>query len=166
MSETKSLEILKSALLLEIRGKAFYQNAAQTADKPAVKEFFEKMARDEINHVEILSEQYRALTKEGKFVPRTPDAAMGDVAGSVLTDELKKNIAAAGFESAAISAAMGMEERAVKLYSERAEAASDSQEKELYRWLAEWETEHLESLAKIDREITETIWHDNNFWPF
>ncbi|MEK6195467.1 MAG: rubrerythrin, partial [Deltaproteobacteria bacterium] len=70
------------------------------------------------------------------------------------------------FESAAISAAMGMEERAITLYSGRAEEADDPEEKALYEWLAEWETEHLEYLARIDKEVTETIWHDNSFWPF
>ena len=61
---------------------------------------------------------------------------------------------------------MGLEERAIKLYSQRAKAADDPQEKALYQWLADWETQHLESLARIDREITEAIWNDNNFWPF
>ena len=166
MSESSSLEILKSALLLEIRGKAFYKKAADSADNQVVKDFFNKMAEDEVSHVEILSEQYRAYKQNGKFKPRALDGSQEKVAGAVLTDELKQNIAAAGFESAAVSAAMGMEERAIKLYSQRAEEARDPEEKALYEWLAEWETEHLEYLARIDREVTETIWHDNEFWPF
>ena len=43
MSESNTLEILKSALLLEIRGKAFYKKAAENAEKQIVKDFFEKM---------------------------------------------------------------------------------------------------------------------------
>ena len=166
MSDSNTLEILKSALLLEIRGKAFYEKAAAGAEKQAVKDFFTGMAADEVSHVEILSEQYKAYKKTGKFQPRALDDTHEQVAAAVLTDELKAGIAAAGFESAAVSAAMGMEERAIKLYSQRAEQASDPEEKALYQWLAGWETEHLEYLAKIDKEITETIWHDNSFWPF
>jgi rubrerythrin len=166
MSGSNTLEILKSALLLEIRGKAFYEKAAAGADKQAVKDFFNKMAEDEVSHVEILSEQYRAFKKTGKFKPRALDGSQVKVADAVISDNLKASIAAAGFESAAVSAAMGMEERAIKLYSKQAEDAEDPEEKALYKWLAEWETEHLEYLAKIDREITETIWHDNSFWPF
>jgi rubrerythrin len=166
MSESNSLEILKSALLLEIRGKAFYQTAAEGSENHAVKDFFEKMAADEVSHIEILSEQYRAYKQNGHFKPRALDGSQGKVARDVLTDELKKNIAAAGFESAAVSAAMGMEERAIKLYAKQAEEARDPEEIALYKWLAEWETEHLEYLAKIDREIMESIWHDNEFWPF
>jgi rubrerythrin len=84
----------------------------------------------------------------------------------VLSDGLKQRISASGFESAAISAAMGMEERAIKLYSQRANTATDIEEKALYQWLAEWETNHLELLAKIDKEVTESLWNDNSFWPF
>ncbi|MCG6908608.1 MAG: ferritin family protein [Deltaproteobacteria bacterium] len=166
MSESKPLEILKSALLLEIRGKAFYEKAADGAEKQVVKDFFTRMAADEGSHVEMLSEQYKAYKKTGRFQPRALDGSQEQVAAAVLTDELKAGIAAASFESAAVSAAMGMEERAIKLYSQRAEQTAEPEEKALYTWLAEWETGHLEYLAKIDREITEAIWHDNAFWPF
>lgn len=166
MSDANTLEILKSALLLEIRGKAFYEKAAASADKQVVKDFFTKMAEDEVSHVEILSEQYRAFKQNGTFKPRALDGSQEKVAAAVLSEDLKASIAAAGFESAAVSAAMGMEERAIKLYAGRAQDAEDPEEKALYKWLAEWETEHLEYLAKIDKEITETVWHDNSFWPF
>ena len=166
MSTPKTLEILKSALLLEMRGKAFYENAADSAQDPAVKEFFVKLAEDEINHVQILSEQYKSYKKDGKFAGLPKDSSHESVANAVLTDTLKKRIVGAGFESAAISAAMGMEERAINLYSQRADEASDPEEKKLYKWLAEWETQHLEFLADIDKQVTETLWNDNSFWPF
>ena len=57
---------------------------------------------------------------------------------------------------------MGM----VSGYSQRAEAAVDAEEQALYRWLADWEKTHLDYLAQIDRELTEEIWFDNQFWRF
>jgi rubrerythrin len=166
MSTPKALEILKSALLLELRGKSFYEKAADSTDDQTVKEFFIKLAEDEISHVQILSEQYKAYKKDGKFIEMDRDSSNESVANAVLTDTLKERIAGAGFESAAISAAMGMEERAIKLYSQRADESTDLQEKALYGWLAEWETQHLEFLAAIDKEVTEALWNDNSFWPF
>ena len=59
-----------------------------------------------------------------------------------------------------------MEERAVKLYAERAETAEDVEEKRMYQWLAEWERGHLNMLLEMDRELTKKIWNDNQFWPF
>ncbi len=165
MSDSAALTILKRAILLETRGKAFYKKAADDAEDKAIKEFFQMMASEEVSHIKILSEQYKSYQANGKFVPRSADEASATAADQIITDQIKNNIAAAGFESAAISAAMGMEERAIKLYSQRAGEATDPVEKALYQWLAEWESQHLEMLAKIDREVTETIWHDNNFWP-
>jgi rubrerythrin len=61
---------------------------------------------------------------------------------------------------------MAMEKNAITLYSRRAEETQDENEKALYTWLSNWEKSHLEFLAAIDREVTERVWHDNNFWPF
>jgi len=166
MSKANPLDILKSALLLEIRGQAFYKKAAQQAESQAVKDFFETMASEEVHHIEILSKQYKTVKADGQFSAPAIEGTPTNVAEAVLADSLKKRISAAGFESAAISAAMGMEERAIKLYAGRAEETDDPQEKALYKWLAQWEGQHLAYLSRIDREVTETIWNDNNFWPF
>jgi hypothetical protein len=42
----------------------------------------------------------------------------------------------------------------------------DPDEKALYKWLARWETRHLDFLTKIDKELTEAIWHGNSYWLF
>ena len=166
MSTANPLDILKSALLLEIRGQAFYKKAAQQAENQAVRDFFETMAAEEVRHVEILSDQYKAVKAKGQFTAPNIEGTPAAVAENVLAESLKKRISAAGFEAAAISAAMGMEERAIKLYAQRAEESDDPEEKRLYKWLAEWEGQHLEYLSRIDREVTEAIWNDNSFWPF
>jgi len=165
MTENSALDILKHAILLEKRGKAFYRTAADQSTHADVKAFFETMAVEEDQHVKILSEQYKALQQNGVFT--APDTSQtGAVAQKVLTPEVKDRIAAADFEAAAISAAMLMEERAINLYSRRGEEARDPEEKKLYRWLADWEKEHLEFLAAIDAELKERIWNDSGFWPF
>ena len=64
------------------------------------------------------------------------------------------------------TSAMAMEKNAIKLYSGRAAETVDPAEKKLYQWLADWENRHLSFLADIDRELTENIWYDQNFWPF
>lgn len=160
------LDILKSALLLERRGKAFYAKVAEQATAPAVKEFFAWMAEEEDHHVEILSEQYRACRDGGRFreSPHGSTRVEG-FSASVLSGRLRKEMAAAGFEAAAVAAAMAMERNAVRFYGERADQASDPEERELYRWLAEWEQEHLDLLGRVDRELTEAVWNDNQFWP-
>jgi len=167
MSEDKTLEILKHAILLERRGKAFYRRVAEQSEHEAVKEFFEMMAREEEKHLAVLAEQFRAYSENKQFIPGSYDEnAIGGVASHVLSPDMKGKISAADFEAAAISAAMSMEESAVRLYAERALSATDPEEKSLYSWLAEWERGHLKLLAEMDRELTERIWFDNQFWPF
>ena len=167
MSVDSTVEILKQAILLEKRGQAFYSQVARQTSGKAVKQFFEMMADEEVKHVQILSDQFKAFQDTNKFTPEAiNEGHNGGVAGSVLTQEMKKEISAADYEAAAISAAMSMEENAIKLYSERAEVAEDPNEKALYDWLAKWEMQHLKFLSDIDRELKEEIWNDNTFWPF
>ena len=167
MNEATCIEILKKAILLEKRGKAFYATAAQQSSQPAVKAFFSLMADEERKHIRILSEQFKAFRTSGRFATlASEESQAAEVAARVLNAETQERISAAGFEAAAISAAMLMEERAIELYSQRAKSAQDPEEAKLYRWLSTWEGEHLRWLADIDRRLTETIWNDNNFWPF
>ena len=167
MSTDNTIEILKSAILLEKRGQAFYSKIAQQTTGNAVKAFFELMANEEVKHVEILTEQFKAYQQNKKFIPGDYQVDhSGSISSKVLTTELKKEISAADYEAAAISAAMAMEKNAIQLYSDRSSDTVDPNEKALYQWLADWEVQHLNFLAEIDKELTEQVWHDNNFWPF
>ena len=167
MGEDQTTDILKKAILLEKKGKTFYEKVAQQTHATVVKRFFEMMANEEQNHIHILSEQYKAYQDNKEFKSTEFDELHeSDIAALVISKEIKSEISAADYEAAAISAAMSMEENAIKLYSDRAAAATDPNEKALYDWLAKWETQHLNFLADIDRELTESIWHDQNFWPF
>ena len=167
MSEDRTVEILKNAILLEKRGKAFYQKVAEQASGAAVKSFFEMMADEEVKHVRILADQYKAYQQNQQFNPGDYSEKHGEqMASKVITAEFKKEISAADYEAAAISAAMSMEKNAITLYEDRAAEADDSNEKALYTWLAEWEMQHLYFLSEIDKELREEIWNDNNFWPF
>lgn len=167
MGAEQSLEILKEALLLEKRGKSFYSKVAEHTEHHAVRSFFEVMAEEEQGHIHMLLKQYRALKERGSFEPNTfNDDDPLKTANEVLNSEIVAKINGADYESAAISAAISMEERAVKVYSERAESATDNEEKRLYKWLARWERTHLHQLLEIDRIVSEKIWLDNSFWPF
>jgi rubrerythrin len=167
--ETKSTtDILKEAILLEQRGKAFYSDIAARTASDAVKRIFTMIAEEEEQHIRFLSDQYRHYQKHNFFMDVTLQAAIApdEVARNVLSEEMKSQISAASFEAAAISASMDFEAKAVELYSSRAESAADPNEKELYRMLAEWERGHHKWLMRIDKDLREEIWYDNNFWPF
>jgi rubrerythrin len=167
MDTNKTLDILKMAILMEKRGVAFYTNVALQSSDQEISNIFKTMAAEESTHVKFLSEQFLSFEKEQEFTcPNLPDPAADGIANMILSEEIKTKIAAAGFEAAAISAAIDMEKKAIEIYSAQAESADDPNEKKLFNWLADWEKTHLKILNDLDNDLKEKIWYDNQFWPF
>lgn len=161
----KRLNIVKGALLLEHKGKALYESVTNTTEVDGVKELFKMLVREEEKHIELLNKQYSNVLKG-----QTSDAAgleqeEAPVTASILSNDVVKDVHGAGYEAAVISAALEFEKNAVNFYSKQAEEAESDEEKQLYLWLARWEKTHMMMLAKLDSEIREQIWYDNQFWP-
>lgn len=161
-------DILKEAILLEMRGKAFYSSVAEKTDSKSAKKIFDQMAAEEDEHIAFLSKQFQNYVKNKEFigVEDVEETADDEVALQVLTDELRKEITAASFEAAAISSAIDFEHRAISLYQGRADEATDPLEKKIYEMLARWEEGHAKALVQLNEALKEDIWNDNNFWPF
>lgn len=167
MENQKTIDILKQAILLEKRGYAFYMNVAEQTKDPDIKNIFSIMAEEETTHVKFLCDQFASFDKSHQFLKMNlPELANEKITQLVLSEDIKSKISAAGFEAAAISAAIDMEIRAVAIYTSQAGIASDPNEKQLYAWLAEWEKTHLKVLTNLDNELKEKVWFDNQFWPF
>ncbi len=167
MTQDPTLDILKHALLLEKRGNAFYRKVAQNTTNSAVECFFNVMADEEAKHIQVITDQMRAYKSDGQLLSTVfEDGEKSEAPSQILDPDQKSQIAAADFEAAAISAAISMEEKAIQLYADRAEAATDKTEKALYNWLSGWEREHLNFLIDMDKELTEKVWYDQQFWPF
>jgi rubrerythrin len=165
MTEMKAVEILKSAIIMEQKGKSFYEAIAGSTKSVAVREIFNSMAMEEVKHIEMLKEQYVHLTKDGKLKLMTTFEKPSDFAKEILTAQIKKEITGASYEAAAISAAVTMEKQAVEFYSGRAKSGDDEAERSLFDWLANWEKGHVDLLVAIDNQLKESIWHDAHFWP-
>ncbi len=158
-------DALKGAMLLEQRGQAFYRSAAEQTEVPEVRKMFELLAEEEQRHRQTLAKVYEELQRTGTFSAPSREGTATDVAGTVLSPEVMAEISSASYEAAAVYAAMALEERAVAYYREQEEAATDKAEQDLYRWLAEWETGHLNALMGMEEDLRQRIWHDQNFWP-
>jgi len=167
MTQANTLEILKQAIMLEKRGHAFYHKVAQQAEDETVHSFFESMAQEELSHVKVLTAQFRAYNNKGVFDSETFDKnEETQITLSILDSGIKEKISAAGFEAAAISAAIAMEQRSIDIYYQQSEKATDPEEKKIYIWLSNWERVHLKILMALDRALLDDVWSDNSFWPF
>jgi len=162
----KAIDVLKTAILLERRGKAFYTQAARQSESKSAKKIFEMMAEEEDEHIEFLTRQFKNYHEHHEFLKSDPAPEEDETVVEILSEKIKKEISAAGFEAAAISAAIDFENRAIDVYSKRAEEATDTNEKEMYQMLADWEKGHHHLLYKLNEDLKEEIWNDNNFWPF
>ena len=162
----KAIDVLKTAILLERRGKAFYTQAARQSESKSAKKIFEMMAEEEDAHIDFLTRQFKSYLENQEFLKTDPAPEEDEAIVEILTEQIKKEINAAGFEAAAISAAIDFENNAIAVYSNRAEEATDPNEKEMYQMLADWEKGHHHLLHKLNEDLKEQIWNDNNFWPF
>ena len=162
----KAVEILKTAILLERKGKAFYTQVARQSESKSARKIFEMMAEEEEAHIGFLVKQFKNYADHHEFLVSEPLHEEEDAHIEILTEQIKKEISAAGFEAAAISAAIDFENRAIEVYSGRASEATNPNEKALYQMLAKWEGTHHQLLYQLNEDLKEQIWNDNNFWPF
>lgn len=167
MENKQALEILKSAILMEIRGQSFYKNVVEQTKSDDIKNIFNIMADEEKLHEEFLTRHYTNI-KKGNLtdVLPFPKESAENIVNLILSPEIKNQISGAGYEAAAISAAIDMENKAVEIYSDFANSSSEPEIKNLFQWLANWERGHVKLLSELDKELREKIWFDNDFWPF
>lgn len=162
--ETKTaIDILKTAILMEKRGKAFYETVAAQTQNEEVKRIFITMAEEEQTHIEFLSKQFVNYQKNKTFSKISLQSNEDEL---ILNKAIQDQISAASYEAAAISAAIDMEKKAIEVYSQRAKEATDPNEKEIFDWLANWEKSHFGILLEMNKALTEKAWYDNNFWPY
>jgi len=166
MEKSNALNILKNAFLMERMGKSLYEKARDTASDQEVKDFFQDLANDEQQHMDILEKQFKSLMNSDKFMAGGYKDSGSVTAPDILNDTLKGKIKASAFEATAITAAIEVEKKAVDLYAKRAEETDDPKEKAMYKWLSTWETTHLKKLIALEEAFREEIWNDNSFWPF
>jgi rubrerythrin len=165
MTGAKTLDILKGAILLEHRGKALYESVVSTSQSEGVKELFQMLSREEDKHINLLEKQFTRIAKGETFDIAELEKDHASTHESIITQKIVESISGAGYEAAVIAAALEFEKNAVKFYGEHASTAESEQEQKLYRWLTEWEKSHMLMMAKLDNELKEKIWYDNQFWP-
>lgn len=165
MMMSKAEETIKKAILLEHKGRAFYHAIAKNTGSTAVREIFESMALEEEEHIRVLTAQLKSLAQAGSFKFMELREMTDEISPKVLTQKVREQVSGAGYEAAAVTAAMNFEKQAVDYYQSRARETHDEEEARIFTWLADWEKTHMALLAEIDRELQEKVWFDQSFWP-
>ena len=160
------IKAVKDAVMVEIKGQQLYNHAAQQTDDPAARTMFEMLAKDEDDHVRILTSQYRALMKDGKVdLDQVHPAEVDHGSHDVVNDEFKRSLKRGTFEMAVIGIGCDLEKKAIAYYNEQADKAEDPDLKQLFTWLATWEDGHLSQLMELEKIYQDAYWADQGFAP-
>lgn len=161
-------DILQKAYQIEVDGYTFYSMTADRATKPAVRELFEKLARDEVEHQRYLRDVMRSVDTEGAsaFRVQLKVPGMADFSRRIFTDAFRDQAQGAAFEVAVLSIGMQLESNAVAYFSGAAERATEDEVRAFYRFLADWEKEHLNALQNLHQAVRSDFWERAGFAPF
>jgi len=161
-------EILSRAWQIENDGLTFYSMVAQRTDKDAVREVFERLARDEVQHKAFLKDIAARHDREGAaafLVPRSDPGARVFV-DRVLTDRFRAQAREATFEVSALSIGLTLESNAIALFQGQAQEAAEAEVRDFYRFLAEWEQQHYDTLRELFQDLRRDLFDGGGFDPF
>jgi rubrerythrin len=170
MAEARAqiLEILRKAYQIEVDGYTFYAMTAKQATKPAVKELFEKLAHDEVQHQAYLKGVGQRYDAEGAaaFAVAKPAVNLSGLTDHVFTTRFKEQAQGAAFEMGVLSVGLTLETNAMAHFNRAADGADSAEVREFYRFLADWEQQHFDALNTLYTAIRADFWGEGNFAPF
>lgn len=170
MTETHEAirEILRKAYQIEVDGYTFYSMAADQAKQPAVQELFDKLAHDETEHKAYLRNVMKNYDRQGtsafRLSPRDTD--LKRFTATIFTEQFKDQAKGADFEMGVLSIGMQLESNAISYFSGAAQRAEDREVREFYRFLADWEKQHLDALQNLYSAVRQDFWSEGRFEPF
>jgi rubrerythrin len=170
MAEARAqiLETLHDAYQIEVDGYTFYAMTAEKAAKPAVKELFEKLADDEIQHQTYLKDIGRRydVVGVGAFAIARSTIDLSGLTNHIFTERFREQAKGAAFEMGVLSVGLTLETNAIAHFTRAAQTADSAEVKGFYRFLADWEQQHFEALNGLYTEIRVDFWGQGGFAPF
>ncbi len=160
MDKKRVAEILKEAIIIERQSSNFYEHEALEAEHASVSKIFRIIAEEEKKHEQSLLEEYQHFLEDGNLHHLENFEEHSELFSHVVSEDIKEEIKSASHESAALSAALGIERNAYELYTQRAKESDYQLEKELYEKLATWELDHIKFLSKLNRKIIQSAFFD------
>ncbi len=148
---TKTMEILQSAIQMEIDGKEFYQQAGEKSSNKLARELFHRLASEEDDHHRKFEEIYEALKKGQDWPAVEPPSEKGKQLETIFlkaSKELGSEIKIAESELDVIETAMNMELKTYDLYRSQSEQSTSPLQRRFYQALAAEERGH--HLALLD----------------
>ncbi|MGD9148009.1 MAG: ferritin family protein [Anaerolineae bacterium] len=141
------LTALQMAIQTEIDGFNFYQRFAERTEDPDAQVMFERLAQDEVMHLELLRNTRTELKDSGQWADYK-GLPLDLVKGSPIfsRERVEQNIVAYTSDLSALRMAYLIEKDAVDFYTRAAQQTSDPNGKRMFLDLVEMERGHLDLL--------------------
>jgi rubrerythrin len=162
-------DILKKAYQIEVDGYTFYSMAADRAEKPAVQDLFDKLAKDEVEHKAYLTSVMRSYDEKGPaafLVDRRPTPDLRAFSDRIFTDKFKEQAKGAAFEMGVLSIGMTLEQNAIQYFTRASKETGESEIRDFYDFLAAWEKQHFDALQNLYQGVRQEFWAEGGFAPF
>ena len=153
MGTANPLELLRQAMDLEREGMKFYSKASKCARDRKVAELFRRLSAEEGTHFEMLEQVHDHLARNNEWLVMKDLMEQGDrvvlhadiFASDVPCGELD--------DLAAIALGIKAEEDSIRFYREAFDGCHVGNKGgcEVFKWLVDFEREHLRTLTKIRR---------------
>jgi rubrerythrin len=161
------LEAIKTAIITELRGYEIYKAAAERATDPSAKLMFKKLADDERHHKEFLEKNFHSVLEKGEWaVPATPENLTPLDDSDIVNPDFLKRVKGGSFEMAVVAAGVELEMSAINYYKKAAEECPDEESSRVFRFLAEWEDDHLRGLSDLQDRLKDEYFASQGFTPF
>lgn len=161
------LTALQMAIQTEIDGFNFYQEFATKTEDAGAKAMFERLARDELMHLELLRNTKAMLEESGEWA-EYKGVSLDPVAGAPIfsRERVEQNVVAYTSDLSALRVAYLIEKDAVDFYTRAASGTSDPNGKRMFLDLVRMEQGHLEMLEGEYNFLREQFQSAMGFAPF
>ena len=156
-----AVEAIKMAIQLEKDGRAFFEEAAQKTENQLGKKMFERLAKDEIDHLKTFQKIFDAVTEGGdwkELTQKTPRVGRVPVFEKKEGEE-KREVNPGELD--ALRKAMNIEKDAIEFFQKATEEAEDPLEKKIFSTIQKEEEFHYDMLqAQYDSLSHSGMWYD------
>jgi rubrerythrin len=162
-----TLAALQVGIQTEIDGYSFYSSFAERTEDPDARAMFERIAKDEAMHLELLRNNKAMLEETGAW-PEHRKIDQEPVSGAPIftRERVKQNLVAYTSDLSALRVAYLIEKDAVEFYTHAAAKTGDPNGRQMFLDLAEMEQGHLDLLESEYGALLGQFQSTMGFAPF
>jgi rubrerythrin len=162
-----TLAALQMAIQTELDGYSFYQKFARQTEDPGARAMFERLAQDEVMHLELLRNTKAMLEESGQWA-EYQGAALEPVKGAPIfsRQRVEQNVMAYTSDLSALRMAYLIEKDAVDFYRRAAQETADPDVKRMFLDLVRMEQSHLDLLEGEYNFLRGQFQNTMGFAPF